>query len=295
MENLLENPFSKWEEKPEPNVPTATLQIYNFINEYLRRQEVDTHVNRASAASMCYKRRWYQRKGFIGTPLTPRKMVNFLLGDLSEKTLQFFIKKGCVGPNRIYSEVNFGEPKGTFIIQNKNIVVYEQEDLSALIGGFLVTAHVDGWGKRNSDGKWELIEIKSAADYGFDSFKSTGPGDYLKQAMVNLQTFKALELNAKEVRFFYLKKNTGHLYDRVFHFDQELANEVAEEYRLANSKEEPKAPYVLQPETFRGKPTGRIIAKFPCTYCSYLKKCHGDYEVSFKGETPVYVFQKENQ
>jgi hypothetical protein len=288
-----ENPWNKFEDKNEPTVPTATLQVYHFIAQYLIREENDTHVNRASSATMCFKRRWYQANGYKATPLTPRKIVNFTLGDLTEKTVLFFIKNGCVGPGKLYSEVNFGEKTGEFEVQGKVIHTYKQENLTAEVGGITVTAHVDGWGKRNSDGKWELIEVKSAADYGFDSFKENGPGDYLKQAMVNLQTNKAKELGADSVRFFYLKKNTGHLWDQLYNFDENLFKEVIEEYKIASGKELPKTPHTLKQETFRGKPTGRTIAKFPCSYCPYLRECHGEYDVDFKGQSPIYVFKEK--
>ena len=291
MDDLIKNPLS--EDSIDATIPTATYSIYSFIHDYLRRDPKDsTHINRASSATLCPKRRWYQKQGFEGTPLFPRKMINFLLGDLSEKTMQFFIQKGCVGPGKLYSKIDFGIPIGEFPIQGKTIMIYQQEDLTAQIGDLTVTAHVDGWGKRNSDNKWELIECKSAADYGFDKFKDEGPGDYLKQAHVNMKTTKAIELGVNSVRFFYLRKNTGHLWDRLFNFDQTLFDEVIEEYRIANSEQMPKAPYTLQPEMFRGKPTGRTVAKFPCTYCNYIKECHGEYKLEFKGLTPVYVFKE---
>src|SRR5438874_2705653 len=100
--------------------PSATLQIYNFIAEYLNRVE-NNHINRASSASLCYKRRWFQKNNYESTPLTPRKRVNFLLGDLSEKTIQFFIKEGCTGPGKLYSEVDFGKEIGEFTIQGKRV------------------------------------------------------------------------------------------------------------------------------------------------------------------------------
>jgi len=288
-ESLVENAFSKWEEKPDPIVPKATYEIYNYINEYLGRKP-DTHVNRASSASMCFKRRWYQRNNYPSTPLTPRKLVNFLLGDLSEKTMQHFIKEGCVGPGKLYSEVFFGKEIGKFKIQGKDIIVYEQEDLTAQLGEITVTCHVDGWGLRNSDKQWELIECKSAADYGFDSFVTNGPGDYLKQSTVNLRTDKAFELNALSVRFFYLKKNTGHLWDRVFNFDLELSKDVEQEYFLANSDKEPKRPHVPQPEKFRGKPTGRKVLPWQCGYCSYTETCwKNEASLEFKNNKPIWV------
>lgn len=295
--DLVENPYARFEDKPDPEVPTATLQIYSFIHEFLGRKEQDRHVNRASSAYMCHLRRWFQKEGYQGESLTPRKLVNFTLGDLTEHTVKFFIKQACVGPGKLYSEVDFGNPVGTFTIQNgKEITLYDQPDLEAKIGGITVTAHVDGWGKRNADGQWELIEVKSAADYGFDDFKSSGPGDYLKQAMVNLQTDRALELGARDVRFFYLKKNTGHIWDRLYPFDDVLATEVTEEYKLANGVERPKAPHPLKTEVVRGKTTGRVIAAFPCNYCPYLTECKGLHEVQFTGHgKPVYVFKSKEK
>ncbi len=292
----LPKPTPVLDERNDPTTPTATLQIYSFIDAYLGRKEQDTHVNRASAASMCHLRRWFQGHGYPGEALTPRVIVNFTLGDLTEHTVKYFIAQGCVGPGKLYSHVDFGKVIGQFTIQNgKEITLYDQEDLTAQIGELTVTAHVDGWGKRNSDGLWELIEVKSAADYGYDRFKEEGPGEYLKQAVVNLQTGRAKELGAVGVRFFYLKKNTGHMWDRYFPYDAELALEVAEEYRLAAGDERPRAPYHLTEETFRTKPTGRIVAKYPCSYCPYLAECKGPHEIEFKGNTPVYVFKKQKE
>lgn len=293
---LVSNPFAAMDDAGDPSIPSATLQIYQFIADYLERGK-DTHVNRASSASMCPKRRWFQRQGFEGKPITPRKRVNFLLGDLAEKTMNYFVKQGCVGPGKLYSEVEFGEVVGTFTIQGKTIEVYKQQDLTADIGGVTVTAHVDGWGKRNSDGQFELIEFKSAANYGFSEFKDAGPGDYLKQSTVNLQTTRAKELGAKDVRFFYLRKETGHLYDRVFAFDPALAAQVAAEYLISNQEQEPESPYQPIPEKFRGKPTGRRTIPWQCQYCSYVDRCHR-VTVEWKDDQwsnrkPVYIVKEE--
>lgn len=294
LETLVSNPHSIWEDRKEERIPSATLQIYNFIATYLARKP-DTHVNRASSASMCFKRRWFQRNGYEATPLTPRKMVNFLLGDLSEKTIQYFIEQGCVGPGKLYSQVNFGKAIGNFTIQGKPITVYEQENLTARIGELEVTAHVDGWGCRNSDGQWELIEIKSAASYGYDSFIENGPGDYLKQASVNMRTERAKELGVNSVRFFYLRKDTGNIYDRVFNFSEELFQEVTEEYKIANGDEEPVRPYKAKVETFRSKPTGRKVLPWQCGYCSYTQTCWKEEAVKeFKNGKPLWIY-KENQ
>lgn len=300
METLVKNTHWAVDDSADPEVPTATLQVYDFIADYLRRPK-DTHVNRASSASMCPKRRWFQKNGAPATPLTPRKMVNFLLGDLSEKSLNYFVKQGCVGPGRIYSEVSFGTSQGFIKFQDKEIHIYEQENLTADVGGIEVTAHVDGWGKRNSDGQWELLEFKSASNFGFQEFKDPEwSSDYLKQAMVNLRTGKAIELGAKSVRFYYLRKETGHIYDRVFQFDEKLFQQVIKDYAVANGPAIPETPYQPTAETFRKVPTGRMILPFPCAgYCSYVDQCF-KYTVDWKSgqygsKTPVYVTSGEKK
>jgi hypothetical protein len=277
----------------DPNTPTATNQIYDFITQYMGRSE-SREVNRASSAPRCHKARWYQRKGYEGEPLSPRAIVNFTLGDLTEHVVKFFIMRGCVGEGKLYSQVDFGKPVGKLTVQNgKEITMYEQETITADIGGITVTAHVDGWGKRHMDGKWELIEVKSAADYGFEDFKENGPGDYLKQAMVCLSTGKAKELDAYDVRYFYLKKNTGHLWDRLHQFNPFTFGDVIEEYKIANGEDEPKAPYVAQPEMFRSKPTGRMVLPWQCAYCSFVKHCKPTAELEIKNGKPKFYIKEK--
>jgi hypothetical protein len=292
MIDPLDNPL--FDEAPNSDIPTATREIYGFIGEYLARPP-DTHINRASSATLCYKRRWYQGQGYKPMPLTPRKMVNFLLGNLSEMVMQFFIKEACVGPGKLYSEVDFGKEIGSFNVQGKKITVYEQEDLYCETPDFKITSHVDGFGKRNSDGAWELIECKSSADYGFDKFKEEGVGDYIKQAHVNMRTTKAIELGITQVRFFYLKKNTGHLWDRLFDYNPQTFLNTVYEYLIANNKTEPRAPYNPIAETFRGKPTGRMVLPWQCAYCSYVNVCKPEFELQFKGEKPIYVLKENRQ
>lgn len=279
------NPFHAGEDKYDPTIPTATLQIYQAIERAIQESE-STTVNRASAATMCVKRRWYQRIGTPGTPLTPRKKVNFFLGDLAEKVLIYFIKEGCVGEGRLYSEVDFGAPSGSFDFNTKRVDFFTQKEWTSNIGGLQVTGHPDGIGKRNSDGKWELIEIKSAANFGFKDFKEKGAGDYLRQAHALMLSEEAKKLDINEVRFFYLAKETGHLYDRLHHFDENIASKVTEEFIIAQGEREPSTPFPLVDEkTGRGKfksKTGRKVAGFPCTYCPFLEQCHGKFTVEWE-------------
>lgn len=275
-------------------VPTATLQIYQFIQEYLARSP-DTHINRASSAPTCYKKRWYQRNGYVGTQMGARARVNFLLGDLTEYSLKYFVLKGCVGPGRLYSEIKYGNKIGSFTVQGgKEIEMHEQEDLTAQIGPYTFTAHVDGWGKRNLDGKWELIEFKSSSNSGFRNFVGQkGAGDYLKQSTVNLLTTKAKELGADGVRYFYIRKETGHTWDKYYPFDPALAKVVEQEANLANQEVEPEAPYSPIIEIKYKKATGRAVLPWQCSYCPYTTRCHPSANLEFKSGKPVYVVKQK--
>lgn len=296
MSELVENTYAALEDKADTAIPTATLQIYDFINEYLARPK-DTHINRASAASGCYKKRWYQGRGTPAKPMAPRAHINFFLGDLTERTLAYFVRKALVGPGRLYSEVVFGEVLGSIQFQGRDIEIYRQFDLLTNVGGIPVTGHADGFGKRNSDGKWELLEFKSAANWGFNDFKAVGPKEYLKQSHVLVRSDKGMALGIEGTRFFFLRKETGHLWDQYHSFSEEIWEETKGDYRASNQEAEPKAPFSPEPELYRKKPTGRFIAQYPCNYCPYLEACHGKFEVDWKADQyghqrPVYVFKK---
>lgn len=289
------NPWDSFEEKPEGDIPTASLQIYQFIGEYLKREK-DTNVNRASAATMCVKRRWYQHQGWEGTPLTPRKMINFMLGDLTERVMLYFIKNALVGPGKLYSKVDFGDVIGTIKFQGKDIDIYSQKTISfKLSDGTPITCHLDGIGYRNSDDCPEIIEIKSAADYGFESFKEDGPGDYIKQMHAAFLTDECKQKNITSGRYFYLKKNTGHVYDRIVYFNDEIAALVLREFMVAKGKTEPLAPHPLVKETYYRRPTGRTIAGFPCSYCPYIRPCKGPHEKEFKNGSVKFVFKEKEK
>lgn len=295
--DLIANPYARFEDKADPKIPTATLQIYDKINENSKREE-SANVLRASAATMCVLRRWYQNQGLKGETLSPRKIVNFMLGDLSEMVLLHFVKEGCVGPGKLYSEVQCGQVSGNFKIQQGTITIntYYQKDLHLQINDKEVIGHGDAFGKRNSDGAWEYIECKSAANWGFKSFQDAGPGDYIKQAHAIMMTREARNLEIKHTRFFYLRKETGHVWDKLVDFNPRIGAVIQKEFLDSVGAAKPPKPFHLVDETFRKKTTGRKIAEFPCTYCPYLENCHGKHEIDWKSDQwgnmkPIYVFR----
>lgn len=277
----------------------ACTQIHEWIESELGRKGQSTEINRASSAPSCVKKLWYTKNGFPGEPLRARSILTFTTGDLVEHALKFFIEKSCVGPDKLYSEVDFGKKIGTFTVQHREFTTYEQETVTIdLKNGIKLTGHGDGWGKRNSDGRWEYIEIKSSANYGFDRFVSGETPDYIYQAHAIMMSDKALALGADSTRFFYQKKETAHIYDRLYKFHQEIADAVKKKFYFANQEETPEAPYKLEPEMSgrapNKKPTGRLVAKYPCSYCPFLKSCFPEIKTEFKSGRPVFYVDQKN-
>lgn len=274
----INNPFALMDEQADFDVSSATREIYKYLNVAQGRSK-DTNVNRCSAATMCVKRRWYQHHGYDGEPLAPRKLINFMLGDLTEMVLLNLIVRANVGEGKLYSEVDLGKVSGTFICGGHEYTNYKQQDLSFKLLGrdVTITGHADGFGRRNCDGKWELIECKSASSPGFAMFVKEGPKDYLKQAHALMLTDRAVELAVKSVRFFYIRKETGHPADRSYDWDSELAASVIEDFSTAITLAEPKAPYEKSTTT-----NGRFTIVMPCTYCPYIRRCHGEYTKEWK-------------
>lgn len=275
----------------------ATQEIFDWVKEQLGRKDVGT-ANRPSSAPQCVRKRWFQNKGIEGEPMQPRSLLVFATGDVVEHVLKFFIAKACVGPGKLYSEVDFGVKDGTFTIQHREFDIYRQEKVEIQMPGLTIVGSPDGWGKRNSDGEWELIEIKSSSSYGFDDFVR-GECDYLKQATTLLMSDKAKALNAKSYRFYYMNKNTSAIFDRLYHFDEGLAAQVRLEFLATNGQSLPPIPtndpdIGPQEELYRKKPTGRSKLGWKCGYCDYKDKCYANLKKEFSS-TGKPVFYVETQ
>lgn len=280
----------------DPKESQACAEIFAWVNGELGRKEVG-HANRASSAPQCVRKRWFQNQEIPGAPMQPRSLIVFATGDVVEHVYKYFIAKACMGPGKLYSQIDFGEKDGTFTIQHKEFDIYKQETLTIVVGGQTITGHADGWGKRNSDGQWELIEIKSSSAYGFDDFVK-GECGYLEQTTTLLLSEKAKALGAKSFRFFYMNKNTSAIHDRLYDFNANLAKEVIREYAIAAGPDEPAIPekegigpepiQVYNRKTKSYDSTGQSKLGWKCSYCDYNKKCFPNAQLEFKGGKPIY-------
>ena len=283
---LEPNPWANEENYIDPKIPTATKQIYAWLAANFAKRG-SPNQNRCSAATMCVLRRWYSTHGYPAEDLSPQRILTFIDGTMHEAQILYFITQGCVGPGLLYSEVDFGEPCGQMFFDPHTFTFYKQKELRwTITKDFFVTGHADGFGKRNSDGKWELIECKSAGDFGYKEFLEEGPGDYIKQVHAEMSTDLAVERDVKHVRFFYKRKGKCALWDRLYDKDDRIVDLVRKEFLAAAADMQPARPHELVAEMTgrkpNKKPTGRLLAKFPCDYCAHLAICH-------KGLTKEFV------
>lgn len=251
--------------------PEASFDIYEWMKN-LVKEEKEVNVNRCSAATYCVRRRWYANHGFKGEAVTPRLALNFKFGHLVEMFMTSIIRESLLGV--FYSEINFGERVDEIPLQGMKLTNYEQQTLSFKINDLLITGHADGFGKRVRDGMWELIEIKSAATFGYSDFVRNGPGDYIKQAHAVMLTDECRKLGVNTVRYFYLKKDTTEIFDKAYQFCEETAELVKNEFINATSEIIPEDPYGFKVDKKGNKTIG-----FPCTYCPYIKECKGEYKI----------------
>lgn len=271
----------------------ASIEIHEWISKDLLKREVGT-ANRASSAPSCVRKRWFQNQGVKGEPMGPRSIIVFAFGDATEHIIKYFIAKACVGPGKLYSEVDFGEKDGTFTIQHREFDIYKQETLTYTIGGIPVTAHADGWGKRNSDGRWELLEVKSASFQGFAKFVK-GEASYIKQVHALMMSPKAKELKADTARFFFMNKNNSDIFDRLYPYNPALAYEVDQEFKMAAGPSKPSIPIDdpdigFQEALYRGKPTGKKTLGYKCGYCEYkTTECFPEAKLDFKSGKPIWL------
>lgn len=277
----------------------GAAQIEEGLREFIAKQPLDTYVNRSSSASRCVRERWLKRIGTIGEPTQPRMFLVWKYGHMAEDFYKQLVKMFCVGPEKLYSEVDFGTPIRSFMVDSIEVLQYEQPTVYTKITDKLtVTGHVDGWGKRNADDKWEVMDFKTASNYGYDKFVAGEIPEYIYQMASLLLSDKAKELGAESSRLWYWRKETEHLHDKPFPFLKNDIEKVRREFIVAASEPEPAPPYELEQEktynrsTKQYDPTGRmIIPNYPCGYCAYKAHCYSEVQLEFKSGKPVWVYR----
>jgi hypothetical protein len=271
----------------EDQADLAIQMIYPALRVLARDKSTSglESILRASSSGKCSRALWYKKNNYEEETINPRAIINFALGDLTEHLYKNLVRENMVGPLKLYKELVLGKETGEFYSQGRMFKAYEQEtwsfDLDYLGETQKVTAHADGYGLRN-DGVWELFDFKSSSNFGFMSFLKDGPVDYLPQAHTLMMTNEARELNIKEFRFYYLKKDTGHIASRLIKYDKEIEKKVINNFKEAIGINRPKIPY----SPLIDKKLGKVLP-WQCSYCGFKDHC-------FKYKTEIVSGRQKN-
>ena len=95
----------------------------------------------------------------------------------------------------------------------------------------------------------------------------------------------------RKVRFFGMRKETGHLWDRLHDFVPFIADEVLKNFQDVFGVAAPRKPFVLKKHK-----DGTYRAPWQCQYCAYTETCQGNFEVQYKkdqfgNQKPTYIFK----
>ena len=105
---------------------------------------------------------------------------------------------------------------------------------------------------------------------------------------------KYTRMGVRHVRFFGMRKETGHLWDSLHEFDQKLADGLARDVRMIFSDAMPPRAFPLK----KNKAGKWVTSAWQCSYCDFVEECHGKYEVTYKKDQfgshkPTFIFTGE--
>lgn len=275
------------------NTENLKDQITEGLKNFIKENRKGGNANRASSASRCVRANWYKNNNYEEVPLNPRALLVFAFGDLTEMLVSF-LASHAVGPNKYYKQLQFGiDKRGSVLIQNgaMSLTQWTQFEWTTWIESLAIPGHPDGIGQRQ-DGAWELIEIKSSATRGFMRAQQVGVGDYINQAYTLMASEEAKKLEIRDVRFFYINKDTQDWDTFFYTWDQTTWERVVNNFKLANLPIIPERPYKPEQEFFRKKPTGKAKLPWQCSYCGYNKECWPEAKLDFKSNKPVYYIEE---
>jgi hypothetical protein len=296
----LKNPFFDIDTNCEEFITPVTNAIYQGVMDDQNSTRSNA-INRPSSSGKCARSLWYQKNNYTATPIAGRAHLSFMAGHISEDTMKHFILKYCVGENKPFKSVQFGEKVNSFWVGGEEVLQYKQIVTSTnLPSGLILPGAIDGLVQYH-DESWAIMDCKSASDYGFADVKKTNdPGDYKYQAHCYMLSDIGFKYNVTKFLFMYMRKTTGHLHDFTINLDPAVINEIDKRFMLANSDTTPPREYEPEVETYYKKPTGRKILPWQCSYCAYSAGCWQGTKKDFKKDQfgnykPVLVIEDETK
>ena len=255
--------------------------MYSSFVWSVRRQFMEVRESkgglRGSNPGPCARKMAYTYLGYAPTrDFEARTYVTFATGDLIELFVIGLLKLAGV------------ELRGTCLDEGGQL-----EGLFDAGNGVLVPCHPDGivLPQIGVTDKEMLLEVKSAADYGFkyEWSRGTYSDNYKLQHQVYLDTF-----GVDAGIFFIINKNTGHFAEVLTERDPDYLVWARKNYAMAAAAD----PDSLPPRFIDNENTGRKRDKkgnltanlaWLCSYCDFSRHCWPGVQVEFEKGKPVYV------
>ena len=250
------------------------MDIVRKIDQHLMEKEQEEWKVSLSAIGRCARSLWYQhREEYKRAQLPARSLKVFMFGDMIEDQVVELAKQ--TGARVLYT----GEDQLTV-------------KLSTPLGE--LGGHPDGVIYGDS-GTPFLLEVKSCSDVGW----KWSPGwskldhvpednDYYLQIQAYLWSEEIQEMGIDTCCLIVVAKNTSHMKQIMVPRDEDALETIMDQATWVAQDSPPVRPYDPHYE----KKKKRMILKYPCSYCGYVRHCHPEHVVYIEGGKPVHVTEE---
>ena len=201
---------------------------------------------------------WYVDKGMSKEKMTPNTLMKFLYGHATEELVLALVKLSGHKVTHQQAKAEVNGIKGSMDCMIDDI----------------------------------LIDVKTAAPFGFKKFKEGGlrwddPFGYIDQ----LRGYAA-SLNVKEGGWLVIDKTNGHLCTHFenFEYDEPIEERIEHLKEVVASDERPEQCYELVPD---GK-SGNTKLAMECSYCVYKQHCFPNMKVFAYSTGPRFLVDVVN-
>lgn len=195
------------------------------------------YIGSSSIGNPCSRAIWYAYKGHEKKPLTAKQIRTFEMGKILEEMIKEQVRL-------------LGFP----LNDGAQFTACYDDDIKIFQG------NVDGMLEIN--GRFVILEIKTANDSNFQSFLKKGLKEWSPTYYSQVQAYMGMK-GVDSAYILVLNKNTAELHDEYVKFDDLFYHELKAKAKIISEAEEP-------PERINKSPLF-----YMCSMCQYKEVCHG--------------------
>ena len=214
--------------------------LSKLIDKAVEETHVDDkreYIGSSSIGNPCARAIWYAYKGHEKKPLTAKQIRTFEMGKILEEMIKEQVRL-------------LGFP----LNDGAQFTACYDDDVKIFQG------NVDGI--LEIDGRFVILEIKTANDANFQTFVKKGLREWSPTYYSQVQAYMGMK-GVDSAYILVLNKNTAQLHDEHVKFDDIFYHELKAKAKIISESEEP-------PERINKNPMFYI-----CSMCQYKEVCHG--------------------